>query len=57
MDSYQMMYYVLFNAVTNATQALAQGQGEIAKKVLITAQQSTEEIFMNGKDETPEQTM
>jgi hypothetical protein len=41
------MYYILFNAITNAIEAQAAGNYEMAMKILITAQQNTEDIFMS----------
>lgn len=45
LELYKKMYYCLFNAITNA---LEQNDYEAAKQLLITAQQKTEDIYING---------
>jgi hypothetical protein len=45
---YRNMYYKLFNAITDALNALEQGDTEQAREVLITAQQTTEELYMRA---------
>ena len=47
MDNYKNMYYVLFNTITNAIEAQASKNYELAIKILMTAQENTEEIFIN----------
>lgn len=46
MDDYRMMYYILFNAITNAIKAQAESDYGLAMKILIKAQQNAEEIFI-----------
>lgn len=46
MDNYKTMYYILFNAITNAVEAQKKGNYETAIKILISAQQDSEEIFI-----------
>ena len=49
MEMYQKMYYRLFNAVTDA---LEENDIDIIKRLLIKAQQETEEIYISwGKKE------
>ena len=49
MEMYQKMYYRLFNAVTDV---LEENDIEIIKRLLIKAQQETEEIYISwGKKE------
>ena len=48
MEVYQKMYYLLFNAITDALEQLdAQNYGE-AKETLISAQQKAEEIYIDS---------
>ena len=50
MEVYQKMYYLLFNAITDALEQLdAQNYGE-AKKSLISAQQKAEEIYIDSAE-------
>ena len=53
MENYRMMYYILFNAITNALAAQAEGNDELVRKILITAQQNAEEIYVADEKETP----
>lgn len=46
MDTYQTMYFILFNAITNAIEAQSRGNYEMAVNILISAQQNSEEIFV-----------
>jgi len=48
---YQKAYYLLFNAITDALEALEQQNFGQAKQGLISAQQRAEEIFMNDETE------
>jgi len=43
---YKRLYLSLFNAVTDAVEAIQQGELQRAEKLLISAQQKTEEIYM-----------
>ena len=48
--NYQLLYYKLFNACTDALEAMeAQNFGQ-AKETLIAAQQEAEELFINQED-------
>ena len=48
MEVYQKMYYLLFNAITDALEQMdAQNYGE-AKETLISAQQKAEEIYIDS---------
>ena len=48
MEVYQKMYYLLFNAITDALEQLdAQNYGE-AKETLISAQQKAEAIYIDS---------
>ena len=49
---YKKMYYRLFNAVTEAIDALAKNNIPMARWFLVKAQQECEEIFLDGKEET-----
>lgn len=46
MDIYKTMYFTLFNAITNAIGEQAKSNYEMAVKILIAAQQSAEETFI-----------
>ena len=48
---YKEMYYTLFNAVTDALEAMAQQNYGQARALLIAAQQQSEEIFLDGEEE------
>lgn len=55
MDPYQKMYYVLFNAISNALEELDEVNVGLAKKRLREAQQHTEEMYISQEDSTPEE--
>ena len=48
---YQKMYYALFNAITDALEAMAQQNYGQAKALLIAAQQQSEELYLDGEDD------
>jgi phosphate uptake regulator len=50
MNVYRNMYYKLFNAITDALNALEQDDTEKAREVLITAQQTAEELYIEAND-------
>ena len=50
-NMYKKMYYHLFNAVTDAIDALAQNNLPMARWTLVKAQQECEEIYLDGEDE------
>jgi hypothetical protein len=50
MNVYRNMYYKLFNAITDAVNALEQDDTEQAREVLITAQQTAEELYIEAND-------
>ena len=53
MDSlYQKMYYDLFNAVTDALNALEAKNTVQARWLLVRAQQNCEELYLQQIDET-----
>jgi len=47
---YQKMYYTLFNAITDALAAIEQQNYGQAKMLLISAQQQTEEQYLDSED-------
>ena len=49
MTDYQKLYALLFNAVTDALDAMEQMNFGRAKELLITAQQAAEEVYI-GED-------
>ena len=47
MADFKKMYLTLFNAITDALAFLNRGDVLAAKQILITAQQETEEMYIN----------
>ena len=47
-DSYEKMYHLLFNAITDALEQMEKQNLGSAKDLLTTAQQKTEEIYMES---------
>ena len=48
---YRKMYYTLFNAVTDALNAMEQQNYGQARALLVAAQQQSEEIFMDSDED------
>ena len=48
MPDYKKMYLQLFSAITNALEAIASENYGIAKEILISAQQQSEEIYIES---------
>ena len=48
MVDYQKLYFRLFNAITDALEALCRGEVEQTKKMLIRAQQDAEEMYISA---------
>ena len=48
---YKEMYYHLFNAVTDAIDALTKGNTMQARWILVKAQQDCEEIYLESEEE------
>jgi hypothetical protein len=44
------MYFGLFNAITDALNALEQDDSKTAREVLIHAQQQAEELYIEAED-------
>jgi hypothetical protein len=55
MNLYKTMYLGLFNAVTDALNALEQGDSKTAREVLILAQQRAEEVYIGAEEGVPPQ--
>ena len=47
MPDYQKLYTTLFNAVTDAIERIQQHNPAAAEKILIQAQQETEELYIS----------
>jgi len=47
---YQKMYYKLFNAMTDALQAMEAQNYGVAREIIETAQQQAEEIFLDEEE-------
>ena len=50
MPDYSKLYYVLFNAITDALQHIEAQEVEAARVLLIRAQQETENLFIEAGD-------
>lgn len=48
MEEYRIMYYCLFNAVTDAIRKAENGETEEIREILIRAQQECERIYIEG---------
>ena len=49
MPDYQKMYTTLFNAITDAIEKIQQRNCAAAEKILIQAQQETEELYISAE--------
>ena len=54
MPDYEMMYFRLFNRVTDAIRELENQNYGNAKKILIKAQQEAEEGYLEGEEKEEE---
>ncbi len=50
MPDYEKLYHLLFNAITDAVERIAQGEPESARFLLIRAQQAAEEAYLLAGD-------
>lgn len=50
MPDYQKMYTMLFNAVTDAIESIQQHNSALAEKILIQAQQKTEDLYISAEE-------
>ena len=50
MDFYRRMYYKLFAAMADATDAIEARQPEKAEVILVAAQQQAEEAFLSSRE-------
>ena len=50
MPDYQKMYTTLFNAITDAIESIQQHDPAVAEKILIQAQQKTEELYISTEE-------
>ena len=50
MKDYSKMYSILFNAVTDAIEAIKAGDTAAAQELLTKAQQTTEEMYIRAED-------
>ena len=48
---YKKMYLLLFQQITDAIEALERGNAELARSILIRAQQDSEELYAEGTEE------
>lgn len=47
---FKQMYFLLFNRITDAIEALRRGNSEKAREILIRAQQDAEELYVEGTE-------
>lgn len=47
---YKKLYYYLFNMVSDAIEMIDNGQCNMAREILIKAQQETEEIYISAHE-------
>ena len=50
MPDYQKMYTTLFNAVTDAIEEIQRHHPALAEKILIQAQQETEDLYISAEE-------
>ena len=50
MPDYQKMYTILFNAITDAIENIQQRNYGNAEELLVRAQQTTEDIYIEAED-------
>lgn len=55
MQGYEACYYLLFNSVTDALEAMEQQNYGYAKQLLITAQQKAEELWIDAANDELEE--
>lgn len=48
MPDYEKMYHILFNAITDSLRELEKGDSKEAVRLLIEAQQQTEELYVEA---------
>lgn len=54
MPDYKRMYHLLFNAITDALEAMEQNSPDFARRLLIRAQQDAEELYLAAGEATEE---
>lgn len=55
MPNYKKMYLILFNAITDALEALDAQKFALASKILIDAQRHTEVMYIDAYEDRAEQ--
>ncbi len=48
MPDFEKLHYYLFSSMADAVEALEGGRQELAREILIRAQQAAEEIYISG---------
>lgn len=48
MPDYEKMYHILFNAITDSLRKLEKGDSKEAVRLLMEAQQQTEELYVEA---------
>lgn len=45
---YEKLYFYLFNRITDALEELEKGRSELAREILVNAQQAAEEMYVES---------
>lgn len=51
-DTFERMYFLLFNSITDALRELESGNSKLAMEMLTEAQQRAEEMYIQGDETT-----
>lgn len=54
MEPYKQLYFMLFNRITDAINALNNADPASAKRILIAAHQNAEDLYISAVGTTPE---
>ncbi|MBS6749659.1 MAG: hypothetical protein KH339_04160 [Firmicutes bacterium] len=54
-DTFERMYFLLFNSITDALRELESGNSKLAMEMLTEAQQRAEEMYIQGDETTSPQ--
>lgn len=54
-DTFERMYFLLFNSITDALRELESGNSKLAMEMLTEAQQRAEEMYTQGDETTSPQ--
>lgn len=54
-NTFERMYFLLFNSITDALRELETGNNKLAMEMLTAAQQRAEEMYLQGNETTSPQ--